>query len=132
MELDCSNNPLSELRQFCLGDQFPQDPLTMEIASIITETLKLSNDRYAMTLARKSEIRFMFRFFALRPKFAEYRTKVGNANLTDIECFLGMVTEKISHKATQIVKQSWQRYERYNALLNHVFKIGARSKFPRP
>ena len=31
------------------------DPLTMEIASVITESLKISNDRYAMTLARKSE-----------------------------------------------------------------------------
>jgi ATP-dependent protease ClpP protease subunit len=104
------------------------DPLTMEIASVLTETLKLSNDRYAMTLARKSEIRFMFRFFALRPQFAEYRTKVGKPDFTDIQCFLGMLAEKLSHKADQIVKQAWQRYERYDALLDHVFKVGARSK----
>ena len=80
------------------------DPLTMEIASVLTETLKLSNDRYAMTLARKSEIRFMFRFFALRPQFAEYRTKVAKPEYTDIQCFLGMVEEKLSHKAEEIVK----------------------------
>jgi ATP-dependent protease ClpP protease subunit len=104
------------------------DPLTMEIASVLTETLKLSNGRYAMTLARKSEIRFMFRFFALRPQFAEHRAKVGKPEYTDIQCFLGMVEEKLSHKAEEIVKQAWQRYERYNALLDHVFMIGARSK----
>jgi ATP-dependent protease ClpP protease subunit len=104
------------------------DPVTVELASFITESLKLSNDRYAMTLAKKSEVRFMFRFFALRPEFPAYRTKVGDANLTDLQCFLGLVGEKISHKASKIVGQAWQRYERYNALLDHVFKIGTKGK----
>jgi ATP-dependent protease ClpP protease subunit len=104
------------------------DPLTVELASIITETLKLSNDRYAMTLARKSEVRFMFRYFVLRPQFEAYRTKVENANLSDLKCFLGLVGEKISPKATKIVGQATQRYERYNALLDYVFKVAAKSK----
>jgi len=104
------------------------DPLTMEVASVLSETLKLSNDRYATTLAKKSEIRFMSRYFALRPGFAEYRTKVGKPVLPDIECFLGIVDEQLSHNARQIVKQAWRRYQRYDALLDHVFKVRARAK----
>jgi hypothetical protein len=104
------------------------DPLTVELASIITETLKLSNDRYAMSLARKSDVRFMFRFFTLRTEFSAHREKVGNANPTDLQCFLGLVGEKISQKASKIVNQASQRYERYNALLDHVFKISKKAK----
>jgi hypothetical protein len=97
------------------------NPVTVELASFLSENLKLSNDRYAMILAKKSEVRFMFRYFVLRSDFAGYRTKINNPHLTDLECFLGMVKEKTSYRAEKIIKLAWQRYERYNALLDHVF-----------
>jgi ATP-dependent protease ClpP protease subunit len=99
------------------------NPVTVELAAYLSESLKISNDRYAMTLAKKSEVRFMFRFFVLRSDFAGYRTKVNKPQLTDLECFLGMVKEKSSDKAEKIITLAWQRYERYNALLNHVFSV---------
>jgi len=103
------------------------NPVTVELASLLSESLKLSNDRYAMTLARKSEVRFMFRYFALQSDFAGYRTKMNDATITDLNCFLGMVKEKVSSGAEKIVNQSLKRYERYNALLDHVFKIAMKS-----
>jgi ATP-dependent protease ClpP protease subunit len=85
------------------------NPVTVELASFLSESLKLSNDRYAMTLAKKSEVRFMFRFFVLRSAFGEYRTKVNKANLPDLECFLGMVKEQTSYRAEKIINLAWQR-----------------------
>jgi ATP-dependent protease ClpP protease subunit len=109
------------------------NPVTVELASFLTESLKLSNDRYAMTLAKKSEVRFMFRFFVLRSDFAGYRAKVNDSNLNDLQCFLGMVKEKSSHRAAKIINLAWQRYERYNALLDHVFNIApSKSKKKNP
>ena len=108
------------------------NPVTVELASYLSETLKLSNDRYATTLARKSELRFMFRFFALRSSFAGHRNKVNKPHLTDLECFLGLVKEKTSYRAAKLVELAWKRYERYNALLNHVFNVAARSSKKNP
>jgi hypothetical protein len=104
------------------------ESLTVELASIITETLKISNDRYAMTLARKAEPRFMYLFFTLRSEFATYRTRVGNATLGDLECYLGLIEEKTSQKAAKIIALARARHTRYNALLTHVFKIASKSK----
>lgn len=108
------------------------NPVTVELASFLSESLKLSNDRYAMTLARKSELRFMFRFFILRANFAEYREKLNKPQLTDLECFLGLVKEKISHTAAKLVDSAWKRYERYNALLNHVFNVATKTGKKNP
>ena len=104
------------------------DPVTVELASFLTESLKLSNDRYAMTLAKKSERRFMFRFFLLRSDFTGYRGRVNKPNLTDLECFLGLVKEKVSQTAAQILDVAWRRYELYNELLDHVVKIAIKGR----
>jgi hypothetical protein len=51
------------------------DPLTVELGSAVTESLKISNDRYAMALARKAEGRFMFRFVMMKHAFSNFREK---------------------------------------------------------
>lgn len=104
------------------------DLVTVEQASSIADFLKLSNDRYAMTLARKSERRFMYLFFALRNQFPAYRTEVNKPNITPLECFIGLVREEISNLAKKILDRAWERYERYNALLSHVFALANKTK----
>ena len=104
------------------------DLVTVEQASSIADFLKLSNDRYAMTLARKSERRFMYLFFALRNQFPAHRIKLNKPNLSPLECFIGLVRENISPLAKKILDRAWERYERYNALLSHVFALAARTK----
>ena len=104
------------------------DPITVESASILAESLKLSNDRYAMALARKSEWRFMYRFMTLRPGFDEHRTKCKQAGMSELDCFLALTSEKLSYSAKKIVEQAKTRHERYTSLLNHVLKFAARSK----
>jgi ATP-dependent protease ClpP protease subunit len=104
------------------------DLVTMEQASSIADFLKLSNDRYAMTLAKKSERRFMYLFFALQNQFPTYRTRTNKADLPPLECFIGLVREKLSQLANKILDRAWERYERYNALLSHVFALAAKTK----
>lgn len=108
------------------------NPVTVEVASFLSESLKLSNDRYAMTLAKKSETRFMFRYFLLRSEFAAYRTKINKPHFTDLECFLDLVKEKTSYRAAKIIDLAWKRYVRYNALLSHVFNTRQRAKKRNP
>lgn len=99
----------------------PNDPITQEVASALSESFKQANDRYAMSLARKSEWRFMFRFVTLRNDFAKHREAKQNPALTDLQCFLSMIREKLSGHASEILEQAEKRYERYDALLTYVF-----------
>src|SRR5262249_34472778 len=78
-------------------------PLTAEFASLLSENLKLSNDRYAMALVRKSEWRFMYRFVTLRNEFDQVRAKTPSRSLTDLECFLELLQEKTSQKAGKVL-----------------------------
>jgi ATP-dependent protease ClpP protease subunit len=104
------------------------DPLTVEVASYLAESLKLSNDRYAMALARKSEWRFMYRFMTMRSEFDTFRTKSKQAGMSDLDCFLALTGEKLSKNAKKIVEQAKSRHQRYSALLTHVLKFAMRSK----
>jgi hypothetical protein len=97
----------------------PNDPITQEVASALSESFQQANDRFAMTLARKSEWRFMWRFVTLRNDFAKRREQ--NPALTDLQCFLGIIREKLSDRASAILEQAEKRYLRYDALLNYVF-----------
>lgn len=102
--------------------------ITVELASLLAESLKISNDRYAMALTRKSEWRFMFRFMGLRGKFAEHRTATGNPRLTELDCFVAMLRENISNKAKPVIDQAYKRYLRYNDLITHFLKVATRDK----
>jgi len=99
----------------------PNDPITQEVAFALSESFKQANDRYAMSLARKSEWRFMFRFVTLRNDFAKHREEKKNPALTDLQCFLGMIREKLSAHASEILDQAEKRYQRYDAVLTYVF-----------
>jgi hypothetical protein len=102
--------------------------ITVELASFLAESLKISNDRYAMALTRKSEWRFMFRFMGLRGKFEEYRTSTGKPKLSELDCFVQMLRDNISTKAKPVIDQAYKRYQRYNDLITHFLKVATRDK----
>jgi hypothetical protein len=104
------------------------DPLTAELTSFLTENLKLSNDRHAMALVRQSEWRFMFRFVSMRPRFEEFRERNKPRTLSDLDCFVGLISENLSEKAKRVVAQAEIRYGRYSALLDRVLKAASRKK----
>jgi ATP-dependent protease ClpP protease subunit len=102
--------------------------ITVEFAAMLAESMKISNDRYAMALTRKSEWRFMFRFMGLRGKFAGHRASTGKPKLSELDCFVEMIRENISTKAKPVIDQAYKRYQRYNDLITHFLKVATRDK----
>jgi hypothetical protein len=100
--------------------------VTAEFATLVSENLKSSNDRYATSLARKSEWRFMFRVFALRRTFQQHRIDNNSPGLTDLECFTAILRTKLSKGAEKVLEQALDRWDRYNSLVKHFDKQGAR------
>jgi len=92
------------------------DPLTVEAASFVAESLKVSNDQFAIKLARRSNKRFFFRYIAMRGDFDAYRTKTAKPQLSQLGCFIGMLRERISQAAIQVVGQAEARNRRYESL----------------
>jgi len=109
------------------------DPLTLEKASEFAESLRWRNDLFAMSLAKRSVARFVFRYAMMRPRFADFRTRSGNQDLADLQCFLGVVGEHLSSPATRSLRQAQKRYERYESLVTRVVSRSARyRKFQKP
>lgn len=102
--------------------------VTVEFAAMLAESMKISNDRYAMALTRKSEWRFMFRFMGLRGNFADHRTSTGQPTLSELGCFVEMIRDNISTKAKPVIDQAYKRYQRYNDLITHFLKVATRDK----
>jgi hypothetical protein len=103
-------------------------PLTAETTSLLAQLLRARNDNYAMELARKIEFRFMFRFIALKSKFDTVRTDNGK-HLSDLECFLALISEKLSESAQQVLQKAQQRHGRYDALLDSVLRKKGKASY---
>jgi ATP-dependent protease ClpP protease subunit len=99
---------------------YRQTPLTMETTSLLTDWLRISNDYYAMELARKIENRFMFRFLVLKSTFQGFREKIAPRTMTDLECFIELLLSELSDKAKAVCNKAKDRYRRYQALLESV------------
>lgn len=97
-------------------------PLTLERTSAWGWFLRLSNDRYAMTLARKIEERFSFRFITNRHEFDDIRT--GNAQpwMSDLECFIKFVEGKLSDEAKKVWARARDRHARYESIFATIIK----------
>lgn len=107
-------------------------PLTVESASYLAESLKLGNDRYAMALANRSNFRFVFIYASLSNEFSEYRNRSkATASVSDMECFVGLIRDRLSPNAKSVLEQAEQRNARYEALLDHIFKLVRRSRSKR-
>jgi ATP-dependent protease ClpP protease subunit len=98
------------------------DPLTVESTSALTRILRRSNDRYALELMRKIDERFKFRFLFARSSFGDVRAKHPGRQLTDLECFIKFIDEKLSSSGREVWQRTQQRSERYNELFTTVLK----------
>lgn len=95
-------------------------PLTTERTSLLANWLRISSDVYAWKLARKIENRFMFLYFILRNKFNDVRAKRPKETLSDFECFLALLMEKLSDHGKEVWKKAHERYGRYETLLSQI------------
>jgi ATP-dependent protease ClpP protease subunit len=95
-------------------------PLTAERTSLLAHILRLTNDAYAMELARKTESRFMFRFIILRHQFKKVRDANRNATLSDLDCFTELLSSRLSNPAKKVLKKAQERYKRYEPLFNKL------------
>lgn len=102
--------------------------LTAELASVLRESLKSTNDRYAVTLTHRASHRFIWRFVNVRSRFDQVRSKYENSTMSDLDCFLDIVSENISAPARRVLTSARERTERYNALVDRALKAIARSK----
>ena len=104
------------------------DPVTVEFGSALTESLKISNDRSAMALARRTEWRFMFRFVMMKHQFGDFRARISDPAKSDLDCFVGLVCEHLSSQAMKLVSRARERHGRYSSLLDKALTAAFRSK----
>jgi hypothetical protein len=108
------------------------DPLTAQAAQVLTESLRSSNDRYAMELAGRSYGRLVFRYTLLMKDFAGYRESVHSDRRkvppTDLECFVGLLTKHLSMVARQLIRETQKRNATYSTLVEKVVSYAGRRK----
>jgi ATP-dependent protease ClpP protease subunit len=98
------------------GVRYPLDnPITVEAASFLAESLKSSNDRYAMILANRTIERFIFRCISMNQEFDTYRRNAPGAS--DLQCFGALARARLSPQAIQVLEQAQQRNSRYEQLV---------------
>lgn len=91
-------------------------PLTAELASIMSNLLRMTNDVYATRLVVQMETRLMFRFLFSKSKFENVRKK-SREQMTDAECFLAVISENLSDGARKLFQTALERKGRYESLL---------------
>ena len=101
--------------------------LTAESTSLLAQHLRANNDSFAMELARKTEFRFMFRFIYCRNQFNEVRLKYQEKKMTDLDCFLSLISEQLSESANELLQNARQRHGRYTSLLQSVLHVMKKS-----
>jgi ATP-dependent protease ClpP protease subunit len=101
---------------------FEKNPLTFETSSMLANTLRVSNDYYAMALARKIEDRFSFRYVTVRTEFDAFRTNKSAPSMSDLDCFVEIISTKLSDGARKVWQKAQQRHGRYQDLLDSVLK----------
>jgi ATP-dependent protease ClpP protease subunit len=97
-------------------------PFTAERTSLLAHFLRLTNDSYAMDLARKAEHRFLLRFILMRPEFPTFVAAHPQKTLSEFDCFLGVLSEKLSANAQRVLSKAQARYARYAPLLKKLTK----------
>jgi ATP-dependent protease ClpP protease subunit len=96
------------------------DPLTLEAASFMAESLKVGNDQYAFTLARRCISRFLLRFLDLRSQFEAVRRQTPDDEFDDLACMQVLLSDRVSSEAVGILSQAFSRYGRYQQLAKYV------------
>lgn len=104
------------------GTRQQTDLVTVETSSMLANLLRFTNDVYARELGRKIEDRFSFRFVLSRPSFDGIRTKHSNPGMTNLDCFLEFIGERLSPKAKLLWDRAKKRYEQYNELVSATLR----------
>jgi ATP-dependent protease ClpP protease subunit len=103
--------------------------LNLQAASSLTQVLRMRNDRFAMTLANQAIGRLVFRYVSLQSGFADFRKEHGK-NYSDIHCFIGLTSERLSDEAKNVLSRALARFLRYQTLLERATKRTRRGKKP--
>jgi ATP-dependent protease ClpP protease subunit len=95
--------------------------LTAEQSSLLAQYLRTRNKRYAAELTRKTETRFMFRFMSMKSEFASVRASSPQL-LSNLDCFLALIKDKVSETAQEVINKAHQRYHRYEDLFESALR----------
>jgi len=105
----------------------PSSPVTREVASELSQYLRLRNESYALALARKSINRIIFLHLLLRADFPSYRAAHG-PQLSDIDCFLGLIAKRLGPVGANLVRQATSKNAQHDVLMDHVAKTAIKTK----
>jgi len=89
------------------------EEITVAVASSIAHSLRRTNERYAIGLADKSIRRLGFRYAWLHGQFDAFRARVGKPQESDIACFVGLISERMSRGGLAVVNRALERNDRY-------------------
>ena len=97
-----------------------QQVLTREGASSLAESLRLTNEGYAIRLADRSIDRIVFQFMLLKSGFVALREKLTKPDLPDVECFAEAIREKLGVGLAELVSTALARQRTYERLYEFV------------
>jgi ATP-dependent protease ClpP protease subunit len=92
-------------------------PLTAERSELLAHLLRMTNDAFAMELAKRAEDRFTFRFMMSLGEVNQYRKSHKAHQSSDVDCFVKVVSPKLSPGARQVFRKAHERYAKYEPLL---------------
>ena len=95
-------------------------PFTAERTSLLAHILRLTNDAYAMDLARKAEKRFLLRFILLYGGFQKVRDAKAPKTVSDLDCFATLLSDRLSANALKVLQKAQERYRRYEPLMSKL------------
>ena len=97
-----------------------QQVLTREGASSLAESLRLTNEGFAIRLADRSIDRIIFQFMLLKSSFAALREKLSKPELPEVDCFAEAIREKLGVVLAELVSTALARQRTYERLYGFV------------
>jgi ATP-dependent protease ClpP protease subunit len=102
------------------GGRFFEREVTAEQTAILAQELRRSNESSAMELARQIEFRFILRFIVSKNRFNDVRQETANPDMSDLDCFLHLISQYLSETAVGILNGARERFGRYDGLVQTV------------
>lgn len=87
--------------------------VTVEVADVLSERLQGGNEKSAMAILNQANQRFVFRYVTLLAQFPTYRDAEGDPSLSDLECFVGLIKQRLSANAIRSMETALLRHLRY-------------------
>lgn len=97
-----------------------QAELTAERATRLTQLLKMSNEESVKEVVRGIQLRFLLRFILAGRQFPAIREAQNNVEMSNLDCFLHLISQFLSETALEIVDEAKNRAGRYDELLRTV------------